>query len=558
MICRRAALAAACLMLLISPVFATDALMGGMDARQSNSTPENIEMPVALKWEFTGNKCKGNPAAPVVAGRTCFFACGDYVYAVDLETGTQKWRYPSDRGLGGSVKATPAYCDGNLFFGAGDKNLYCLDAATGTFQWAYPVRGSIRCAPLILDDIIYFGADDDSIYAIRADTGDSVWNPPFTAKDDFAVGVAIHSGLLMASSMDGCLYGVTAVNGKLRTAPFRLPEAPTRTSPIVVENVTVMAIGNSVLGLTQRSNQLRWQITLPAEVAANPASSGNDIFVPCRDKKIYAYNIGGRKPVLKWTAPADLGSMPMSAPTVAGNLLYVTGSKGVVAAFSLEDGSLKWRYVCSPSTITAPGAGSTDASSSPVVANGNLLVLTDDGVLHCFEPKAADQEPPKTFGATPLMGSVLSSAPPIKMSCVIYDLGSGVDFSKVSMLLDGQPVEDPKIDPATFTVSYVTEIGGAGKPLQKLPQGPHTVTVNAQDYKGNLLSYSWFFLTDDTLPPPKISVPEPKKTTAQPKKKSLPSNAFPPGFTPGQDDQSTTPPPPPPPPAPGGGKPGTF
>jgi outer membrane protein assembly factor BamB len=553
----RAALAAVCLLLLTSPSFAIDALMGGLDARHSNFTPEKVQFPLALKWEFTGNKYKGNPASPIVAGNTCYFACGDYVYAVDLGTGEAKWKYPTDRGLGGSVKSTPAYYDGSLFFGAGDKNLYCLNAATGTYQWAFAVRGSIRCAPLILDGLVYFGADDDSIYCISAETGDSKWAKPFTAKDDIAGNLAINSGLLVASSMDGCMYGLISNNGSLRTMPFRLPEAPTRTSPIIVENMAVMAIGNSVLGLTLRSNQLRWQITLPSEVAANPAASGNDIFVPCRDKKIYAYNIGGRKPVLKWTEPADLGAVPMSSPTVADQTVFVTGSKGVVAAFSAEDGTLLWRYVCSPSAITAAGSASVDASSSPVVANGAVLVLTDDGVLHCFSANAADQEPPKTFGVTPSMGSVLSSAPPIKMSCVLYDLGSGVDFSKVSMLLDGQPVSDPKIDASAFTISYTTEIGGSGKPMQKLPQGAHTVTVNAQDYKGNTLSYSWFFLTDDTLPPPKVTVPEPKKTTVQPPKRRQPTAGAPGDWPELSGDQGAVPPPPPPPPAPAG-KPGTF
>lgn len=556
----RAALAAAFLLFLISPAFSMDVLMGRYDAKQTSSTPEKITLPIALKWEYTANRCKDNPASPIVAGNTCYFACGDAVYAVDLESGSLKWKYPSDRALGGNVRSTPAFYNGNVFFGAADKNLYCIDASAGTFKWAYPVRGAIRCAPVIVDGVIYFGADDDSIYAIDADTGETAtgWAKPFTAKDDVAVGLAVSAGMLIASSMDGCIYGLGSSTGKLRTVPFRLPQAPTRTSPIVVENMTVMAVSNSMLGLSLRGNQLRWQVTLPSEVAATPASVGNDIYVPCRDKKIYAYNVGGRQPVLKWIAPADLGAMPLSSPTVADDTVYVTGSKGVIAAFSAKDGSLRWRYVCSPSVLTAPGSPFTDATSSPTVANGAVLVLTDDGVLHCFAHDAPDNELPKTYDMMPVAGTVLSSAPPIKLSCTVYDIGSGVDFSKVSMMLDKQPVENPTIDPFTFSISYSTDVGGEGRTAQKLQQGPHTVTINAEDYKGNQLSYSWTFLTDDSLPPPKrpaAAQPKSRKTTMQPKgKQNPPANPLPPGFPNGE-----APPPPPPPPAPGGpGQPGSF
>lgn len=550
MILRRFALAAALVALVAAPVLSSDVVMGRYDPYQSSYTSEKIDLPIALKWEFTGNRFKNNPAAPIVVGKTCYFASGEFVYAVDLDTGGLNWKYPSERGLGGSVKSTPVYHAGNLFFGATDKNLYCLDAATGAFKWAYPVRGGIRCSPVITEGVLYFGADDDSVHAISPDTGEAVWPKPFTAKDDISTGLAVAPGILIAASMDACVYGVSTVTGKLRTMPFRLPQAPVRTSPVIVDNVVVMAVGNSMLGISLRGNQLRWQVTLPSEAAATPAALGNDVFVPCRDKNIYAYNIGGRQPILKWTAPAELGTVPLASPVAANDTIYVTGSRGVIAAFSANDGSLKWRYVCSPSTITAPTSAYVDIAASATVANGAVLVLSDDGVLRCFTADAPDYEPPKAFRAVPTVGSVLSSAPPIKISCVLFDIGSGVDFSKVSMRLDDVPVENLNVDPATFTVSYVTDVGSPGKPMQRLPQGPHTATVYAQDYKGNLLTHSWFFLTDDSLPPPRVAVPaaQSKKTTVPPKTKTeTPKPTYPPGFPGGQNVPAPPPPPAPPP-----------
>lgn len=562
MVFRRAALIGAFLILAVVPAQCIDFTMARFDASQTSCTSEQLALPLALSWEFVGNKFDNNPAAPVVADGTVFIACGDRVYAVDLVTGVQKWRYPSESSLGGSIKGTPAVYNGRIYFGAGDENLYCLDAETGSFKWAYRLRGAIRCPPVVVDGVIFVGCDDDSLYAIDAQTGERApgWERPFTARDDIAEGIAISNNMIVLSCMDGNVYGVAAGSGALRWPPFRLSLAPTETSPAISDNVAVMAVGNVMYGLASRSGQQRWMVRLEAEAAATPAVQGFDIYVPCRDRKIYAYSTLGRRPRLKWTAPADLEANPMSSPLIAGDTLWVTGSKGVVAAFSLEDGSPKWRYVFTPSSVTMPGSAYCDASSSPTVASGALLVLTDDGVLHCFSPKAADKQPPMIFAMTPANTTVMSGAPPIKISAVLYDVGSGVDFSTASITIDGQPV-DGKVVIGDSMVTYQTEMGGGQKQAVTLKDGIRTIAVTAKDYAGNTLVKEWFITADSSLPPPRRSVPtvEPGKTTKDRntgegntrsrRRSTPPTPPMPPGIE--------MPPPPPPPPGPvGPGAPG--
>jgi len=441
MILRRAALFACLLILASSAGLADDALMGRYGPQQMGFTSEKLEPPLILAWEFTANKYHDNPAAPVVANGMCYFASGDRVYGLDMETGNLIWKYPMEQSLTSTVKATPAIVDGKLYFGTGDGKLYCLDEQTGAFQWFFETRAALRCPPLVQDGILYLGSDDNSIYTIDASTGDTAWSKPFVSRDDFANGIAVGAGIVVGSSMDGTLYGVNASSGKQKWG-FRLPSAPVKTSPIMTENVTIMALGNVVYGLTTRSGQRKWMIQLPSDVSATPATDGTDVFVPCHNKKLYCYNIAGRQPALKatWVEPADIGGIPLSSPTVADQLVYCTGSHGVVSAFSVVDGTLKWRYVFAPSAITTPGSSFTDASTSPIVANGALLVLTDDGVLHCFTKTAPDTSPPDIYFITPANGTRMSGAPPIKFSAALYDMGSGVDFSSATMMLDSESV----------------------------------------------------------------------------------------------------------------------
>ncbi|MCE5199749.1 PQQ-binding-like beta-propeller repeat protein [bacterium] len=554
MIFRRAGILAAILALTSSAAFSADCLMGRYAPDQQSFTSEKLQMPIALNWEYTGSKFDNNPASPVVVGRVCYFACGTYLYAIDLDTGNKKWQYPSEQPLSSPIKSTPAIYEDNIYFSSVDGNLYCIDAETGRFEWAFQTRGPIRCSPVVIDGVVYVAADDNSVYAIDAETGDATWNRPFVAKDDFAQGIAIGSGMAVVACMDGNLYGLSLSTGKLRWMA-RLSEAPVRTAPIIVDNQVVMAIGGVIYGFTVRSGQMKWMIKLPHDAAASPASDGVDIYIPCTDKKIYAYTLTGRQPTMKWTSPADIGTNLMSNPIVADKVVFVAGSKGTIAGYSTEDGSLKWRYGVAPSTITSPGQTYTDAASSPTVANGNLLVLTDDGVLHCFSTNAPDGEPPVDFNLVPATGSAMSGMPPIKISAVLYDIGSGVDFDGLTMMLDGSPV-DCKKDPSTFTVSYVTEVGGEGKAARKLLDGIHNISISAKDYAGNQLNREWFFYVDNTLPPPKRAVPAEtgKKTTTDKKnsrnKPSRGFNAPRQSYSSGSTDSGASAPPPPPPPMP--------
>ncbi|MGI6296646.1 MAG: PQQ-binding-like beta-propeller repeat protein [Armatimonadota bacterium] len=551
----RRAIIAACLLILISGAgLCDDAVMGRYNPQQSSYTPEVFEAPFMLAWQYTATKYSKNKANPLVVGNSCYFATGDRIYCVDLVSGNLKWRYPQEQSLSSTVKATPTVFGGYIYFGTGDGKLYCLDAENGTFEWFFETRASLRCPPVIDEETLYLGSDDNSIYAIDAVTGDMTWPKAFSSRDDFSNGIAVGSGMVVGSSMDGNIYGINESSGKPRWI-FRLPSAPVKTSPIMTESITIMALGNTMYGLNTRSGQMKWMVQLPSDATATPATDGVDVFVPCLDKNLYCYTLTGRTPVLKWTQPAEIGGVCSASPTVADKLVFVTASKGIIAAYSTVDGSLKWRYIAAPSGINSPGATFTDISSSPVVANGSLLVLTDDGVLHCFTKNAPDSAAPDFFYLTPANGSRLSGAPPIKISAALWDAGSGVDFGSATLMLDGESKE-LTTDFATSTVSYTTELGDPKSPVKPLKDGIHVITLTVKDYAGNMLNKEWYFTADSTLPPPRRVIKEPRKSTQEPEAVDRSRQRFRPGdqtqpTNPGDQSDSGAPPPPPPPPPPG-------
>lgn len=563
MILRRIALFAALLMGVCAPVpvIALDWSLGRFDPACTGFTPERITTPLALSWEFNSFRTGKNPAAPLVVGPTVFFCSGDWIVALDAESGRVKWSYPTDQPLGGIVKASPAYDNGILYFGATDGNLYALNAETGVLLWTYPTKGAIRSSPVIADGVVYFGSDDNNLYAVRAGTGEQAWRGPFVTKDDVASPPAVSSGYVAFASTDGLMYLASASGGGERWQN-RLPAAPTRSAPVVSADTIYIAASSTLYAIGRKTGLQRWYVPFKYDIAAGPTiaenvetsentitTGGSSLYLCARNAKLYGLTTAGKP---KWKEPAGLPYNSASAPTVAGGTVFVGGERGAICAFSADTGNLLWQYNLIPTNWPGPGTY-TAISAVPVVANRRLFVVTDDGSLHCFDPEMPDDSPPEAFSLTPTRGAAMSGSPPIKISAIVYDLGCGIQPATIELSLDNTVVEHTH-DSMTSTVSYETTEKSTPKVL---PDGRHELVLRASDWLGNTMTASWSFIVDNKLKPP---TPPRTEKPAAPKTPNQPPPAPPPpsGYGPGHGSEGPGPyggppvgfgaPPPPPPP----------
>ncbi|MFH0826204.1 MAG: PQQ-binding-like beta-propeller repeat protein [Pseudomonadota bacterium] len=177
-----------------------------MKHRESTVTVDIKPVPMAeLKWRFP----VGDVAAtPLVFGNTVYFGSWDgHLYAVNLETGEEIWRFKTK----GPVHACPALTDGSLCFGSGDNYLYCVDSHNGTLRWRYRTGGPVYSTPTIAYGVVYFGSNDDCLYAVDLESGLLVWK--FMAGGPVYSGPAVSGGIVCFGCDDKNLYALDIAQG---------------------------------------------------------------------------------------------------------------------------------------------------------------------------------------------------------------------------------------------------------------------------------------------------------------------------------------------------------
>jgi outer membrane protein assembly factor BamB len=145
----------------------------------------------------TGKETWRGPAtrisATVALGAGVVYVLGDDAnfYALDAATGRERWKVPFRRA--GSCHAQPVLRDGVVYVSAmildrpadanrsaeASQHLFALDANTGKERWRYPeagARGGCLEQPVVTADT-YYGVGSQALHAVNLTTGRERWKP---------------------------------------------------------------------------------------------------------------------------------------------------------------------------------------------------------------------------------------------------------------------------------------------------------------------------------------------------------------------------------------------
>ncbi len=164
------------------------------NSQESILGKKNVDR-LKLKWKFDVKV--PIETTPTVIGDTLFFGVPGAYYALDSQTGKQKWKYEMPPKASEDVRRGVQYYKERIYSGDQSGWVRCLDAATGKQIWERDFSAPegnrphiISSACLAFDDKIYFGTvgNKNRVVCLHADTGITSWEYWVTGENDIGKG----------------------------------------------------------------------------------------------------------------------------------------------------------------------------------------------------------------------------------------------------------------------------------------------------------------------------------------------------------------------------------
>ena len=347
----------------------------------------------------SGNRGDVYIVAPPVSGGGKVFAFGTEadVAAVDAATGAAVWRVnvrpesiteKEARQLSGSAGGGVAYAQGRLFATTGFGEVLALDAETGDIVWRAASLVPFSTAPTVHGGRLYAVSRDSRLQVFDASDGARLWEYQAIAESATLMGAtspAVDEQVVVAGFDSGEVAALRVLNGTenwsdslagraVQITP--LSELNAIVARPVIDRGRVFAVshGGRMVAIDLRTGARVWTADIGA--VETPWVMGDYVFVVSLEGQLVCLlretgqvrwvrqlrhyeNVESRKGRIDWTGPV-----------LAGGRLLLASSAGELVAVSPESGEVGERI--------ALGAA---VNVTPIVADGTLYMLTDDGTL---------------------------------------------------------------------------------------------------------------------------------------------------------------------------------
>jgi eukaryotic-like serine/threonine-protein kinase len=308
-----------------------------------------------------------------------YIAGGSYVYAVNLQTGAQFWRFP-DKASANPFDATPTLTsDGQLIVGGYDKKLYSLNPQTGKSNWQFAdardrwiggvlvaneiiyapnadynlyainLRGELQWTFLADQSIwgtpvsdgtnIYFGTLGRKVYAVNGQTGKQVW---MQSVDGAILGSLVlgSDNTLYVGSYAGTIYTLNSSTGS--TISSTKASSWIWSGPALDGDTLYYGDGKgSLYALPVNGKGQSWNQSLNGAIIGTPLVSSDTIIVGTEAGNVYFIDTAGKN-----LRPISISGKVYSSPVAAGDLILVAPTSGNATVVALDkNGAVKWSFI---------------------------------------------------------------------------------------------------------------------------------------------------------------------------------------------------------------------
>lgn len=196
--------------------------MAGANPERTSWTPEEVSGRLKPLWFKPFEPYISQKVQIIAAYDTLYVATARGLYALDAETGAERWVYPTELPLGHS----PTIHDGIAYVGGLDHKLHAVDAFTGEGRWTFEAGAGFQTNPLVVEGKVYAGNRDGSLYAIEAEgarIGQLAWK--YQTQGPILFSAAYYDGVIYFASQDSHAYALDAQTGALVWRSAKLPGA---------------------------------------------------------------------------------------------------------------------------------------------------------------------------------------------------------------------------------------------------------------------------------------------------------------------------------------------
>jgi outer membrane protein assembly factor BamB len=331
---------------------------------------------------------------PIVAdGKIFVLDTQAEVTALDAQTGKQLWRVrisPEDARtdtLGGGI----AYGGGKVFVTGGYPEVQALDAANGGLVWRRQLTAPPRSAVTYASDRIYVTTLDNQTQVMNAADGTTVWSHAGLPQSEGVLGQAtpaVDPTITVIPYSSGEVFALRLETGRIAwqdnlvsirhtNALWSLTDIST---PPVIDHGAVYSVsqGGRFVAIDERSGARMWQ----HEVGSSnmPWVSGDYVFLLDNNNELVC--ITREKGGIRWISQLQTHEdmekrkhpVYWQGPVLAGGRLILTNSLGQIVEASPQDGR-----------VLTTTAASDIVDVPPVVADGTLYILANDGTLTAYK-----------------------------------------------------------------------------------------------------------------------------------------------------------------------------
>lgn len=437
------------------------------------------------------------------------------VRTLDETNGQVAW----EAAVGGTVMASPAIWRGLVFILGTNQQLHALSLADGAPVWQKDIGGAGYGSPIVVDGSLYVvaGAPATRLWRLDPDTGRIIWQTNEGVLDTSVVAsVAVAGGHAVVTQMEGQVLAFGVDDGQLQWKADTHGRV-TVSSPLVLpDRIYVLPVAEHprLWALDPSTGQSLEGWPLDVDLPAAPASFGS-----LRERRFVVSSVAGANETLAFTVRSDdyfgadsttgqpdsffsqealfavdgsrrsikwaspIGTLESKDPNDVPNFEQL----GTPALYRTEPGEDLIATVSSLAPAVRVFAGNGDARwsrtlaaptrSSPVFANGRLVVATDAGIVQSF--LSAINQPPvaPVLGLEPASGSDTDAAHTVlAWGDALDPEGQAVRY-QVRLDDDGEVLRDWDLETMGDGESNAVT-------LPPLAAGTYTFSIRARDMSG--------------------------------------------------------------------------